>query len=474
MSKKQFVSFICFCTLALSLIFSTGELFKDKSTTLAGYYSQPENTIDVIVVGSSHVNSGYIPAVLWKEYGISAHNVFSWSQPIWISYHYIEEALKTQDIKMIVLDTYGVMYGNSHEQPSEVDKVSYRNSFSIDTGINRWRMIQTVDDCGIDLRDPVDFLNIIRYHTAWKNINSEMFTYDSHNDPDFFRGYGLQTNVENVRAPVKNTDAPRRMPYETALKYLDKIVELAEKKDIQLILAHTPYQFYPEENEIFNWLENYASEKNIPYINYAADYRDIGFDYSADMADMSHLNYKGAFKITRHLGQFISDNYPEMINESNPDRQLLDKDADKAYRVFKLHETRIEDYNKYFDFLAGDTSHVMIAAVSGDAEYTPEFAQACKKLGIELDKKPFTGVKEAEWQCFDEKTTLGDVTVSADDGTASIVVKDNDYHGNDTDIKFTIYDKILERTTFYINYNYATDSITISDYTAKLNGGIYD
>ena len=175
MNKKQFISFICFCTLAISIIFATGQLFRDKSTTIAGYYSIPDNTVDAVIVGSSHVNSGYIPAVLWQEYGISAYNVYSWSQPVWISYHYIEEALKTQDIKLVVLDMYGMMYGNSHEQPVEIDKVNYRNSFSIDVGINRWKMMQTVADCGIDLKDPVEFINIIRYHTAWKNINKEMF-----------------------------------------------------------------------------------------------------------------------------------------------------------------------------------------------------------------------------------------------------------------------------------------------------------
>lgn len=474
MTKKQFISFICFCTLALSMIFATGQLFRDKSTTLAGYYSIPDNTVDTIIVGSSHVNSGYIPAVLWKEYGISAYNVYSWSQPIWIGYHYIEEALKSQDIKLVVLDMYGMMYGNSHEQPVEIDKVNYRNSFSIDVGWNRLRMMQTVATCGIDLRDPVEFINIVRYHTAWKNISKEMFTYDNHNDYDYFRGYGLQTNVKNVTSPVKITDVQPRMPYDTAVKYLDKIVELSEEKDFELVFTVTPYQFYESENELFLWLENYAAEKNIPFINYAADYSSIDFDYAADMADKSHLNYKGAFKVTRHLGQFITDNYPDLINRNNRDTSTFDADAAKVYRVFEVNETLTSDYNKYFDYLAEDKNHVLFAAISGDAIYSQQFETACNKLGIPLTQDGFIGVKDSQWETHNESFIMGDIEIISNTSNASITVKGTDYHGDIADIKFAIYDKILERTTFHFYYDYETDSIVIKDYPAAINGGIYD
>ena len=474
MNKKQFISFICFCTLAISIIFATGQLFRDKSTTIAGYYSIPDNTVDAVIVGSSHVNSGYIPAVLWQEYGISAYNVYSWSQPVWISYHYIEEALKTQDIKLVVLDMYGMMYGNSHEQPVEIDKVNYRNSFSIDVGINRWKMMQTVADCGIDLKDPVEFINIIRYHTAWKNINKEMFTYNNHNDPDFFRGYGLQTNVDVIDAPEKMVDAQPKMPYDVAVKYLDKIVELSHKKGFELIFTVTPYQFYPSETEIFLWLENYAKEREIPFINYAANYADIDFDYATDMTDMSHLNYKGAIKITNYLGQFITDNYPEIVKKDRNNKVELDADAKKVYRVFSVNEMATSDYNNYFEYLSNDNEHVLFAAISGDSTYTQQFADACKKLGIILTSDGFTGVKDSQWKQFSEPLKMGDIELYADQSNAYLTVKGMDYHGDGKDVKFAIYDKVLERTTFYFYYDYNTDSIVIKDYPAKINGGIYD
>ena len=85
MTKKQGISLCVFLSLCAAMLLGLSWLLRDRETSLSSLYSEPENSVDVLIVGSSHVNSGYIPAVLWQEYGISAHNVYSWSQPMWIS-----------------------------------------------------------------------------------------------------------------------------------------------------------------------------------------------------------------------------------------------------------------------------------------------------------------------------------------------------------------------------------------------------
>ncbi|MEG0091051.1 MAG: hypothetical protein RSA20_04460 [Oscillospiraceae bacterium] len=53
MNKKQFLHLASFAVVALGLIFAMGQLFRDKDTTLASFYSEPKNTIDVITVGQA-------------------------------------------------------------------------------------------------------------------------------------------------------------------------------------------------------------------------------------------------------------------------------------------------------------------------------------------------------------------------------------------------------------------------------------
>ena len=132
------------------------------------------------------------------------------------------------------------------------------------------------------------------------------------------------------------------------------------------------------------------------------------------------------------------------------------------------------DYNNYFEYLSNDNEHVLFAAISGDSTYTQQFADACKKLGIILTSDGFTGVKDSQWKQFSEPLKMGDMELYADQSNAYLTVKGIDYHGDGKDVKFAIYDKVLERTTFYFYYDYNTDSIVIKDYPAKINGGIYD
>ncbi|MBQ7860286.1 MAG: hypothetical protein IJ347_09175 [Faecalibacterium sp.] len=338
MTKQKVLRAAAFVLLSALMISGLTWLLRDRTTTLSTLYSEPDNTVDVFVVGSSHVNGGVIPGVLWREYGVSAHNVYSWSQPIWISYHYILEGLKTQQPAVVVLDLYGLMYGNSIEQPKAIDEVSYLNSFSIDPGWNLLQMIGTVDDCGIDLRKPADFLPLTHYHTRWKILNRQMFTYDPHSDPHYLKGYGLLTAVAPQQQPDYPATDQRVAPYETAAAYLDKIVALSQKEDFKLVFLLTPYCYQPGEPAIYNWVADYAAQNGIAVLNHNADNgRSIGLDWTADFSDKDHLNISGALKLTRDLGQLLTNgDYALRSPEQLPNRAQLDLDAEKCWRAIQL------------------------------------------------------------------------------------------------------------------------------------------
>ena len=77
---------------------------KDGISQIQAYYKQPENTVDVLFVGSSHIFCHVNTGILWDEYGISSFDLAAAEQPFWNSYHYIIEGLKTQKPSLIVLD----------------------------------------------------------------------------------------------------------------------------------------------------------------------------------------------------------------------------------------------------------------------------------------------------------------------------------------------------------------------------------
>ena len=64
MTKKQALRFTAFVLLAGLMILAFAQLLRDRETTLSSFYSEPKGTVEAIVVGSSHVNSGVMPAAL--------------------------------------------------------------------------------------------------------------------------------------------------------------------------------------------------------------------------------------------------------------------------------------------------------------------------------------------------------------------------------------------------------------------------
>ena len=86
--------------------------------SMVNFYEQPQNSVDVLLVGTSMFYSGVNTNVLWAEYGIPAYNLFSEEQTFWISYYMIREALKTQQPKVILLDAQSARYEDSYSKPA--------------------------------------------------------------------------------------------------------------------------------------------------------------------------------------------------------------------------------------------------------------------------------------------------------------------------------------------------------------------
>lgn len=348
-------------------------LLRDRETTLSPLYSEPDDSLDLIIVGSSHVNNGYIPTMLWEQNDIAACNVYSWSQPMWTSYHYIREALKTQDVDIVVLEMYGMMYGHSYIMPQEIDRTNYETSFNLDPGWNRLQLIRTAEHMGLDLRPWEDFLNLPRYHTRWKQLSARMFTYDPHTQPDPLKGYGLTFAVQPQTDPQLTAEAPLE-PYEFAAEYLQKIVDLCRGRGIRLIFTLAPYVYSADEAGICRWIEQYAAQNGIPFLNYlGADGERIGFDWTTDFSDNGHLNYAGAAKLTQDLYDFLAGGWLQSCGlaysrEQVPEdrRAALDLDAEKARRIVACHDIMsATDLPSYLDLAQADGGYTLLLVSDG-------------------------------------------------------------------------------------------------------------
>ena len=102
---------LAFGCILLALLLCAQEVLAPKGGCIDGFYAEPEDTIDVIFLGSSHANAAFAPAQMWREQGFTGYVLYSWSQPMWVSYHYAVEAFKRQTPRVVVLEGFGLWLG---------------------------------------------------------------------------------------------------------------------------------------------------------------------------------------------------------------------------------------------------------------------------------------------------------------------------------------------------------------------------
>ena len=107
MKKTYVIRFISFCVIFCLLFSLVSSVLRDKrvvgeynpTTKIRGFYQEEKDSLDFVFVGSSQLYAHIAPAVLWRDYGITSYDFAANEQPLWISYFYIKEALKTQKPK---------------------------------------------------------------------------------------------------------------------------------------------------------------------------------------------------------------------------------------------------------------------------------------------------------------------------------------------------------------------------------------
>lgn len=268
------------------------------------FYELPENSVDVLIVGSSHSYCSFIPALLYEEYGISSYNLATSNQSMLACYLWAKEAYETQKYKVLVVEAMSV--SNSH---GDIEN-DIRSLNSMGLSPHYFELMKTYKRQSLKVLFPV-----ISFHQSWDSITPASFRKTVYEDGAAMRGYVplfSTAGMENTTQIVDETD-----PTVGYLKYpyVDKLREFCDENSIQLLFIKAPLanvEVNHWDTGMHNNLVQYTSQYNIPFwdFNAASDAQLAGIQASEDVAaDGRHCNYSGAVKITRFLGKFLKEEW---------------------------------------------------------------------------------------------------------------------------------------------------------------------
>lgn len=405
----------------------------DGVLTLQNYYAQKKGSVDVLLVGSSQMGVNLNGDTLWENYGISFYNLWGMYQPFYSSYYYIKEAIKVNCPKIVVLEVSAASYGDTEPLSQLANTLGFRH-FSA----NR---LSAVNSCA-DVSERAEmFLGFPEYHMRY----SELTAID-------FENYPWSKGLENYKGDLaiygysENEIATADLCGFSAIDdkqeyYLRAIIELCRENGLPLVLVKTPT--YSDNNThrhtAYNTVGLIAEEQNVPYINYNLLFDEIGFT-SSDYVPDGHLNVYGARKVAEHFGQYLKDNYSEILadHRGDPEYESWNIFAHNRQNQILLYIT--DNPDDYINELLGGSKCVSVIEYKSGSLAPDDFSSINQKLDA-LNLQNRVGD-----ECDFEQFLLGthSVSVSKDDSACSLSIDGKTKTISEPCIILLVYDEVID------------------------------
>ncbi len=307
----EITAFLLCLILLLGVTWHMGYILMPERNDYGGtwnmYLEEPRDSIDIMLVGSSHVYCNVIPALVYENTGYSTYCLTAPCLTMPLAYYYIKEGLKTQSPQVIMLEATGFFFNRymGHAKAS----IGYMPPTAN-------RFMATLTSAEPSERAGLLF-PMYNYHDRWDEFElSSYFKKRADVKPDINAGYTYldtseaQTRAERVFEYTQDDIALQQ-------KYLKKIIELCDSKNIQLEIIITPAASYVSDADK-QYITAVSGDTRITDFNDGFD--ALGLDLNRDFYDARHLNVYGAKKFSAVLAKHISNNYT--LKKSEVDQHL--------------------------------------------------------------------------------------------------------------------------------------------------------
>ena len=267
-------------------------------------YELEDDTVDVLILGSSHAFENFNTATLWDEYGMSSYILAGSVQPMWNKYYYLKEALKTQTPEVIVLEGFLTTWYQDYIDDSRIIKNNFGLNWSIDK-------INSIKVSSPEERWGEFFLEYAQYHTRYTELSAADFLKNQNEKLyDDWKGFGCNMFTTPLESIDVSGVSEKAVLYEKTETYYRKTIELAQERNIPIVVVISPFAGISEAaQQLFNTAGDIASAYNVPFLNSNLVVSEIGLDYSTDAADTDHLNYKGNQKFSKYIGKYLIEHF---------------------------------------------------------------------------------------------------------------------------------------------------------------------
>ncbi|NLY17698.1 MAG: SGNH/GDSL hydrolase family protein [Clostridiaceae bacterium] len=274
-----------------------------EGALISEYYKEEYKEHDVIFIGDCEVYENFSPVKLWEEYGIRSFIRGSAQQLIWQSYYLLEETLKYEKPGVVVFNVLSMKYGKPQKE-------AY-NRMALDGMPLSLSKLKSIKASMLPDEEFITYIfPILRYHSRWDELSREDIEYVFRKRKITHNGYLMRVDVKPLDTVPRAKILPNYRFDDICYEYLDKMVNLCKKNNIELVLIKAPTLYPHWYDEWDEKIKEYARENNLLYYNFLDYIDEIGIDFSTDTYDAGlHLNLSGAEKLSVYFGKILKENF---------------------------------------------------------------------------------------------------------------------------------------------------------------------
>ena len=126
-----------------------------------GFFLEPEDSLDVVLIGASQLYTGYSAPLAWQDYGFTSYPLTVSNIPARLYGSLLTEAVNRQHPKLIVVDIDGFL---TDEDPEKLEANLRKWLDNMPWSRNR---IETIRTCVPAELQTSFYFNIAKYHANW-------------------------------------------------------------------------------------------------------------------------------------------------------------------------------------------------------------------------------------------------------------------------------------------------------------------
>ena len=310
MRKKQLLQAVVFLAIFFIILTHLTYIIRtsgDLKARFAGFYAEPDNTIDAILIGSSPVYPYYAAPKIWADYGITTYPLSTNNQRPKAAKYLIQEAEKTQNPSLYIFEMR--MYLASDEDLTQ--NMAFTRGVT-DNMKYSWNRIQTINALVDDVSERYTYyFDIFKYHSNWKTIvmSSQLAAFRYENEHPL-KGHFISDEVGPSEMADYSWVTERQPIPADQEEVLRDLLEYLKEHEMNALFIVSPNTMTYEKQAQYNYIADIIEPYGYNFLNFNDYYEEIGVDFATDFYDYGgHANAIGAEKYTAFLGKYLDENY---------------------------------------------------------------------------------------------------------------------------------------------------------------------